>query len=174
MPSRSIPILGGDLLAEMCEILGYGRSFATRLLALPRPDTNSWWSTISPPTGFVWRLDFLWQETAKLPSPAGVVGQTGMVPGGGAHRNPSTCGCGVFVRRCSTHSPTGRGSRNTRTAQPLAIEIPASSAARSNRNREQGPETRQGFAESYADSSSQETRLRIHSANWFAWSFPNV
>jgi hypothetical protein len=38
MSARSIPILGGDILAEMCSVRGMGRSFATRLLALARPD----------------------------------------------------------------------------------------------------------------------------------------
>lgn len=34
----TIPIIGGDILAEMMSIRGLGRSFATRLLALARPD----------------------------------------------------------------------------------------------------------------------------------------
>ena len=38
LPARSLPILGGDILAEMCAVRGMGRSFATRLLALARPD----------------------------------------------------------------------------------------------------------------------------------------
>jgi hypothetical protein len=38
MSARSIPTRGGDILAEMCEVRGMGRSFATRLLALARPD----------------------------------------------------------------------------------------------------------------------------------------
>jgi hypothetical protein len=38
MSARSIPILGGDILAEMCGVRGMGRSFAIRLLALARPD----------------------------------------------------------------------------------------------------------------------------------------
>lgn len=152
MPSRSIPILGGDLLAEMCEIRGMGRSFATRLLALARPDQFVVVNNKSAD----------WLRLATGLSLAGNGKVTVTCWSGWTDRhgtrwrsppNPSTCGCGVFVRRCSTHSPTGRGSRNTHAAQPLAIEIPASSAARSNRDREQGPETRQGFAESYADSS---------------------
>lgn len=38
MSARSIPALGGDILAEMCDVRGMERSFATRLLALARPD----------------------------------------------------------------------------------------------------------------------------------------
>jgi hypothetical protein len=38
MSARGIPKLGGDILAEMCEVRGMARSFATRLLALARPD----------------------------------------------------------------------------------------------------------------------------------------
>jgi hypothetical protein len=38
MKAPSIPLVGGDILAEMCEVRGMGRSFATRLLALARPD----------------------------------------------------------------------------------------------------------------------------------------
>lgn len=34
----SLPILGGDMLHEMCRVQGMGRAFATRLLALARPD----------------------------------------------------------------------------------------------------------------------------------------
>ena len=36
--ARSVPLIGGDILAEMCDVRGMGRSFATRLLALARPD----------------------------------------------------------------------------------------------------------------------------------------
>lgn len=35
---RNVPLLGGDLLAEMCAVRGMGKAFATRLLALARPD----------------------------------------------------------------------------------------------------------------------------------------
>jgi hypothetical protein len=35
---RSVPIAGADILAEMCDVRGIGRSFATRLLTLARPD----------------------------------------------------------------------------------------------------------------------------------------
>ena len=38
LPPRSIPMLGGDILAEMCAVRGMGPSFGTRLLALARPD----------------------------------------------------------------------------------------------------------------------------------------
>jgi hypothetical protein len=38
LSSNMIPVLGGDILAEMCAVRGMGRSFATRLLALARPD----------------------------------------------------------------------------------------------------------------------------------------
>jgi hypothetical protein len=38
LPARSIPVRGGDYLTEMCAVRGMGRSFATRLLTLARPD----------------------------------------------------------------------------------------------------------------------------------------
>lgn len=36
--TSSLPLLAGDILAEMCTARGMGRAFATRLLALARPD----------------------------------------------------------------------------------------------------------------------------------------
>jgi|SRR5579863_1115514 len=38
LSAQSIPLAGGEILAEMCAIRGMGRAFATRLLALARPD----------------------------------------------------------------------------------------------------------------------------------------
>jgi len=38
LSAPTLPVLGGDILADMCSIRGMGRSFATRLLALARPD----------------------------------------------------------------------------------------------------------------------------------------
>jgi hypothetical protein len=40
MSARSIPILGGDILAEMCGVRGMGRSFATRLLVFCHKHLN--------------------------------------------------------------------------------------------------------------------------------------
>jgi hypothetical protein len=36
--AQSLRLLGGDLLDEMCSVRGIGRSFATRLLTLAKPD----------------------------------------------------------------------------------------------------------------------------------------
>ena len=38
LSARSVPVVGGEILAEMCEVPGIGRAFATRLLTLSRPD----------------------------------------------------------------------------------------------------------------------------------------